>query len=107
MAKVVGTALVTGGTRGIGEATAGALVEAGYEVFVQGTASDGRGPEGCKYLSCDFSDLEALQLFAAEVAKLDIAVLVNNAGINKVGSLSEYDPADFARLQQVNVTAPF
>jgi 3-oxoacyl-[acyl-carrier protein] reductase len=100
-------ALVTGGTRGIGGATAKAFVEAGYEVFVHGTASDGQGPEGCKYLPCDFSDFEVLQSFATEVAKLDLAVLVNNAGINKVGLLPDYDPADFARLQQVNVTAPF
>lgn len=100
-------ALVTGGTRGIGAATAQALVDAGHEVIVSGTSPEGSAPMGCAYLPCDFADAGALAAFAAEVAKLDLAVLVNNAGINKVGPLAEYDSTDFARIQQVNVTAPF
>lgn len=100
-------ALVTGGTRGIGLAIARALVESGHEVTVSGTSSEGHGPEGCAYLGCDFSDPSQLGAFAVEVAKMDLAVLVNNAGINKIGFLEEYDPADFARIQQVNVMAPF
>ncbi len=100
-------ALVTGGTRGIGSAVAIALIEAGYEVFVGGTSAEQRGCAGSTYLACDFSDPSALASFADEVAKLDLAVLVNNAGINKVGPLHQYEPADFARIQQVNVLAPF
>ena len=100
--------LVTGGTRGIGAAIAQALVEAGYEVTVTGTSPDaGRAPPGCAYRYCDFSDAEALEAFAADVAKLDLGVLVNNAGVNKVGPLEHYDPVDFAKIQQVNLTAPF
>ncbi len=100
--------LVTGGTRGIGAAIAQALVEAGYEVTVTGTASgEGRAPAGCAYRPCDFSDPKALKAFAGEVAGLDLGVLINNAGINKVGSIEQYDPDDFAKIQQVNVTAPF
>lgn len=38
---------------------------------------------------------------------MDFAVLVNNAGINKIGHLAEYDSADFGRIQQINVWAPF
>ena len=100
-------ALVTGGTRGIGAASAQALFEAGYEVFASGTSPTGQAPKGCKYLTCDFSDASALEFFAAEVARLDLDVLVNNAGINKIGPLSDYDLADFSRIQQVNVMAPF
>ena len=100
-------ALVTGGTGGIGAATARSLLEAGYEVIVHGTSLKGRGPDGCMYVNCDFSDTSALQSFAGDIEKLDLSVLVNNAGINKVGHLSEYELADFTRLQQVNVTAPF
>lgn len=100
-------ALVTGGTRGIGAASAQMLFEAGYEVFVSGTSPDGPAPKGCAYLACDFSDASGLEVFAAQVAKLDLDVLVNNAGINKIGPLSEYDSADFSRIQQVNVMAPF
>lgn len=100
-------ALVTGGTRGIGAASAMALLEAGHEVIVTGTSPEGHAPAGCAYRHCDFSDAGALEAFAAEVGRLELSVLVNNAGINKVGPLAEYDPADFLRIQQVNVTAPF
>ncbi len=100
-------ALVTGGTRGIGAAVARALVECGHEVTVSGTSLEGHGPEGCAYLGCDFSDTSQLEAFAAQVAKMDLAVLVNNAGINKVGPLADYDLEDFVRIQQINLVAPF
>lgn len=100
-------ALVTGGTRGIGAAVAGVLLQAGHEVVVTGTAPDGHPPKGCDYLPCDFAHAEALEVFLGKVAKLDLSVLVNNVGINKVGPLAEYRPEDFVRIQQVNVIAPF
>jgi len=100
-------ALVTGGTRGIGLATAEALAEAGHSVIVTGRSAAGRGPKNCEYLACDFSDPDELESFAAQVAELDLSILVNNAGVNKVGSLAEYDLADFVRIQQVNLTASF
>ena len=100
-------ALVTGGTRGIGLAIAEALRDAGYEVVVTGTAKDGKAPKGCGYLGCNFLDLSALESFAAKTGEMEFSVLINNAGINKVGPLSDYDPKDFFQIQQVNVTAPF
>jgi len=103
----VRTALVTGGTRGIGAATAAALARAGYRVIATGTSREGKGPDGCSYLRCDFSDLEATEAFAATVSTLEVSVLVNNAGVNVVGPLAGYELKDFLRIQQVNVTAPF
>ena len=100
--------LVTGGARGIGAAIAQTLVEAGYEVLVTGTSPDeGRAPKGCAYRRCDFSDPGGLEAFARDLATRDVEILVNNAGINKIGPLDQYDPEDFAKIQQVNVTAPF
>ncbi len=100
-------ALVTGGTRGIGLATALVLVRSGHEVFVTGRSSQCEPPPGCHYLSCDFADLAALERLASTIGDLRLSVLVNNAGINKIGPLSQCDPKDFALIHQVNVTAPF
>lgn len=100
-------ALVTGGTRGIGAAIATALIRSGYQVSVSGRSREGRAPADCTYLPCDFEDNDQLRSFADEIARIDLDVLVNNAGINKIGPLATYDPEDFERIHQVNVTAPF
>ncbi|OGQ05094.1 MAG: dehydrogenase [Deltaproteobacteria bacterium RIFCSPLOWO2_01_44_7] len=100
-------ALVTGGTRGIGFAIAEALLKAGYEVSVTGTDPSGKGPKGSSYFACDFSDLSVMEKFAKEIAEMKWDVLVNNAGINKVGPIPDYNPKDFETIQQVNLTAPF
>jgi NAD(P)-dependent dehydrogenase (short-subunit alcohol dehydrogenase family) len=100
-------ALVTGGTRGIGAAIAERLAAEGAEVVVTGTRDDGSGPAGCEYRAVDFADLAATEQFASEAAKLALDILVNNAGVNKISPFAEIDPADFDRIQRVNVRAPF
>jgi len=100
-------ALVTGGTRGIGAATVTALIEAGDEVIVAGRSPSAQVPQGCRYLTCDLADPKALREFSRIVEGLEISVLINNAGINKIGAISEYDVDDFDRIQHANVTAPF
>jgi NAD(P)-dependent dehydrogenase (short-subunit alcohol dehydrogenase family) len=99
-------ALVTGGTRGIGQAIASRLRRDGVAVTVTGTRPDGQAPEGCAYLACDFSDTPATEAFAARVAGQGFDILVNNAGINKLSPFAEIELADFELLQRINVTAP-
>ncbi len=101
------TALVTGGTRGIGAAIAARLHADGAEVTTTGTRSNGKPPPGCRYLSVDFSDRKAVEHFAAEIAGAGFDILVNNAGVNKIDPYAEIDLNDFDRIQQVNVRAPF
>jgi 3-oxoacyl-[acyl-carrier protein] reductase len=101
------SALVTGGTRGIGAAIARALRVAGLRVVVTGTSAEGVAPEGCEYLAVDLTDPAAAELFAADVATRGFSVLVNNAGVNKVGRVDAYGLPDFERILDVNLVAPF
>jgi len=105
--STVRRALVTGGTRGIGAAIAGRLAADGLDVTITGTRDEGEGPAGCAYRAVDFTDDAATKAFAQDLGALDLDVLVNNAGINKIAPFDEIDPDDFDRIQQVNVRAPF
>lgn len=100
-------ALVTGGTRGIGAAIAIRLITEGVNVTVTGTSRSTAGPEGAAFCVIDFSDIEATEHFVAEVAKADYDILINNAGINRIGPFAEIAAQDFDLIQRVNVRAPF
>ena len=101
------TALVTGGTRGIGMAIAKKLLAQGARVIITGTKPMGGGPDGTEYLNVDFTDVGEMETFATRVAELGADILVNNAGINKISPYSEITLEDFELIQRVNVLAPF
>ena len=100
------TALVTGGTRGIGHAIAARLQAEGATVIVTGRTGGAAGPQGGRHLSVDFADIQATEAFAAGIAAEPIDVLINNAGINAISPIAEIDPKDFDRIHLVNVRAP-
>lgn len=100
-------ALVTGGTRGIGAAIAVRLMTEGVSVTVTGTSRSTAGPEGTSFCLVDFTDVAATERFVAEVATADYDILINNAGINRIGPFAEIDAHDFDLIQRVNVRAPF
>ncbi len=81
------TALITGSSKGIGEAIARVLFEAGYKVFLNGRDENAlqklsRELQDAPFLACDLTQEGSLQkLFQAVQAELgQIDVLVNNAG---------------------------
>lgn len=98
--------LITGGSRGIGRATAQIFVDEGADVIVTGTKPDGSGPEGTTYICVDFSDPAATKAFCDELPGLDVDVLVNNAGINIPGALEDLSQDDIERIHRINVFAP-
>lgn len=108
MTELIGKlAVVTGGTRGLGRAIAIRLKAGGASVLVTGRSTSGIPPDDCQYAAVDFTDAAATERFVDHLRTLDVAILVNNAGINKISAFEKIATDDFLRIQQVNVTAPF
>ena len=112
------TALVTGGSRGIGRACAMALAAAGCKVVVAArdmakleetaAAIQAAGGEAIP-VALDLNALDAIpQVFAEVVAKAGpIHILVNNAAMTKDTLALRMKRADFESVVQVNLTAAF
>lgn len=100
------TALVTGGASGIGLAAARALAGSGAHVVVADVDEAGAqrvaDELGGRAWAVDLLDTGALAGLS-----LEVDVLVNNAGIQKVSPLQEFDPADFHRILVLMLEAPF
>ncbi len=98
------TALVTGGSQGIGHATAAALRDQGAQVTVTGTRpgfGDYDDPlDGVAYVQADLAQPAARAALAAQFTALD--VLVNNAGR---GSANEYAQDEFEAVMELNLNA--
>lgn len=99
-------ALVTGGASGIGRAAVEAFAARGAHVVVadvnEQAAHDVAREVGGQAWAIDLLDTAAL----AELS-LDVDVLVNNAGIQKVAPIQDFDPADFHRILMLMLEAPF
>ncbi|MAJ81809.1 MAG: dehydrogenase [Legionellales bacterium] len=101
------TALITGGTRGIGLAIAKTMHSHGFKVIITGTGEKSPGDLDFKYMPVDFSKSESLADFLGNLKELKVDVLVNNAGINMIAPYESIDEADFDQIQRVNIKAPF
>ncbi|KIP06815.1 hypothetical protein PHLGIDRAFT_106569 [Phlebiopsis gigantea 11061_1 CR5-6] len=110
------TALVTGATRGIGQACALALAEAGADIcLVQRPGSTNTATRDqiaalgrrVEVVECDLADLEGVKgVFPHAVEKMgDIHVLVNCGGIQRRAPAVEFAEADWDEVLNVNLKA--
>ena len=107
-------ALVTGGTSGIGRATAEALAREGARVLISGR-NEARGADvvaaitarggAAEFARADLESADDVRALAERGTDVDI--LVNNAGIFPVGITHEFPEAMFDKTFDVNVKAPF
>ncbi len=103
------TAIVTGGSSGIGEAIATAYVEAGADVVIASrTEADGTEVAeeiGCRYVQTDVSEYDQVEALVEttveEAGSLD--VMVNNAGIPSSSKVGEMDLAEWRTVIRVNL----
>ena len=107
-------ALVTGAGRGIGQAAAVALAEAGAHVVLAArtaeeiaATADGIGEIGgaAEWAVLDVCDTDAVERLVADRGPFD--VLVNNAGSNRPAETLDVTPEDFDFVMGLNVRAAF
>ena len=108
------TAVVTGGTRGIGLAITQQLKAAGYKVAAlyagnEAAAEAVRNDLGVLCIKADVGDFEAVGAAFAEIEKTlgPIEVLVNNAGITRDGMLHKLTPGQWSEVIRADLDSVF
>lgn len=98
--------LVTGGTRGIGLATAQALTAAGHRVAVTYRSAP---PAGLLGVECDVTSAEDVDRAFAQVEQEQgpVEVVVSNAGITDDGLLLRMSEESFTTVVDTNLTAAY
>jgi NAD(P)-dependent dehydrogenase (short-subunit alcohol dehydrogenase family) len=113
------SAVVTGGTRGIGYAIADALVRHGIDVFLCGTTEAGveqavnrlKSRHGGRVagMVCNVRNCDQVQALMLEVKRIHggLDILVNNAGIGLFNSVEEMPPEDWRATIETNLSGMF
>ncbi|HXV02975.1 MAG TPA: 3-oxoacyl-[acyl-carrier-protein] reductase [Gaiellaceae bacterium] len=104
------TALVTGGSRGIGRAIAASLAEAGATVVIGYRSGADEAAEvadevGGRAVQADVSDPEEAKRLVEEAG--DVEVLVNNAGVTRDGLLARMSDEDWRTVLDTNLGGTF
>lgn len=114
------TAVITGGTQGLGAATARLFAERGAKGIVICGRSDAKGQAVALQIQAEFdcqtkfvrADLGLVEdcravIAAAEQTFGHVDILVNAAGLTDRGTILDTDPELFDKMFAVNVRAPF
>jgi 3-oxoacyl-[acyl-carrier protein] reductase len=112
-------ALVTGGSRGIGLATARALLKSGCRVFICATTDNGvreateaLKSEGLDQVAggvCDVRSYEQVRSMMRSAGERfgGLDILVNNAGIGNFKNIEHMDPEDWCAVIETNLSGVF
>lgn len=112
-------ALVTGGSRGIGEACAIALAREGAEVIISFVSNADKAKAVCDQIAAsngkatavqfDLADSKATQAAIEAILKekKKISILVNNAGITRDGLMMRYSTEDWDKVLDTNLRGAF
>lgn len=110
------TVIITGGSEGIGAATARLFAEAGANLVLaardkktlEAVADDLRDKTQVAIFPMDVTDPDAcIDVFKKATYEFGrVHILVNNAGYHARGDVADVDAADLARIVDVNLRAP-
>jgi NAD(P)-dependent dehydrogenase (short-subunit alcohol dehydrogenase family) len=109
------TALVTGGSRGIGKMIAAGFIAQGAKVYISSRKADAcdetaaeLGPN-CIALPQDISTVDGTRNLAARYAEVEdkLDILVNNAGAAWGVPFEEFSEAGWDKVMDLNVKSPF
>lgn len=111
------TAVVTGGSRGIGRMIAQAFVENGVKTYITArkaqacldAATEMSASGHCIALPADLSTSEGRERFVAELGEREsrLDILVNNAGAAWGAPFDEYPESGYDKVMDINVKAVF
>jgi 3-hydroxybutyrate dehydrogenase len=100
------TALVTGGASGIGAACARELASRGAIVTVA-DVDDAAAKALAEEIGGSAWTVDLLDVAMLEELSLEVDVLVNNAGVQTVDPITEFDPGRFRSMLSLMVEVPF
>lgn len=116
MSNAKGTALITGASTGIGAVYADRFAKRGHDLVLVArdvgrmetlaTRLRAEADVGIEIIPADLTLDADVARIEARLAKGDIGILINNAGMSLNGSLLENGAAEFTRIIALNVTAP-
>jgi NAD(P)-dependent dehydrogenase (short-subunit alcohol dehydrogenase family) len=112
------TALVTGGSRGIGEMIAAGFVERGVKTYISSRKADvcdatarrlSSGQSECVSIPADLSSMDGIQYLADELASREerLDILVNNAGAVWGEPVDGFPESGWDKVMNVNLKSPF
>ena len=110
-------ALVTGGSRGIGEMIAAGFVANGVKTYISARKADACNATAarlseqgeCISIPADLSTMEGITALADEIKSREsqLDILVNNAGATWGASIEEFPEAGWDKIMDINVKGPF